>query len=191
MTHSYVCHDSLICAPWLIHMYAMTHWYVCHDSVTRVPWLIPMWTQRKIHATRCSMSIDSTDMCTMTHYYVCHDSVTYVPWLIPMWTQRKIHGTRCRALYTATIKLYLYMSHGTYVTESFLYVPWYHIQSSLWDILPGGDMIPAHVGVVVGMEEVGMEEVVMAGAVCHSCLPHTAHVWLRRGTCMWVMARHT
>jgi len=36
-------------------------------------------------------------------------------------------------------------------------------------------MIPAPVGVVVGMV-VGVEEVAVAGAVCHSCLPHTAHV---------------
>ena len=32
MTHSYVCHDSFICVPWLIHMRAMTHSYVYHDS---------------------------------------------------------------------------------------------------------------------------------------------------------------
>jgi len=28
MTHSYVRHDSFICAPWLIHMCAVTHWLI-------------------------------------------------------------------------------------------------------------------------------------------------------------------
>jgi len=40
--HSYVCHDSFICVPWLIDMCAMTHTYVCHDSFICVPWLIHM-----------------------------------------------------------------------------------------------------------------------------------------------------
>jgi len=31
MTHSYVCNDSFICVPWLIHMCAMTHSNECHD----------------------------------------------------------------------------------------------------------------------------------------------------------------
>jgi len=50
VTHLYVCHDSFICVPWLIHMCAMTHSYVCHDSFICVPWLI--------------------HMCAMTHSYV-------------------------------------------------------------------------------------------------------------------------
>jgi len=32
MTNSYVCHDSFMCMPWLIHVW--------HDSFMRVPWLI-------------------------------------------------------------------------------------------------------------------------------------------------------
>jgi len=34
---SYVCHDSFMCVPWLIHMCAITHSYVCHDSFICVP----------------------------------------------------------------------------------------------------------------------------------------------------------
>ena len=41
MTHSYVRHDSFICATWLIHMCDMTHSYVRHD------WFI--WVTRLIH----------------------------------------------------------------------------------------------------------------------------------------------
>jgi len=37
MTHSYVCHDSFIRVPCLIHTCAMPHSYVCHDSFIRVP----------------------------------------------------------------------------------------------------------------------------------------------------------
>jgi len=68
MTHSYVWHDSLICMTWLIHMCDTTHSYVWHDSFTRVTWLI--------------------HMCDMTHSYVCdiefvsrHDSFV-LTWLI-------------------------------------------------------------------------------------------------------------
>jgi len=35
VNHSYVCHDSFICVPWLIHMSIMTHLCVCHDSFMR------------------------------------------------------------------------------------------------------------------------------------------------------------
>ena len=51
MTHSYVCHDSFICAPWLIHMCAMTNSYVCHDSFICVPWLIHMCAIIHSHLT--------------------------------------------------------------------------------------------------------------------------------------------
>jgi len=54
VTHAYVCHDSFISVPWLIHKCAMTHSYVCHDSCIRVPGLI--------------------HTCNMTNSYVWHDS---------------------------------------------------------------------------------------------------------------------
>ena len=71
MTHSHVCHDSLLCVPWLIHMCAMTHSHVWHDSFICVPWLI--------------------HMCAMTHSYVCHDSFICVPWLIHMCAMTHSH----------------------------------------------------------------------------------------------------
>jgi len=61
-THSYVWHDSFICATWLIHMCDLTHSYVWHDSFICVTWLI--------------------HMCDMTHSYVRHDSFICVTWLI-------------------------------------------------------------------------------------------------------------
>ena len=64
MTHSYVWHDSFMCATWLIHTCDMTHSYVWHDSFTCVTWLI--------------------HMCDMTHSYVWHDSFVRVTCLIHM-----------------------------------------------------------------------------------------------------------
>jgi len=40
MTHSYVRHDSFICAAWLIHIWGMTHLCVRHDSFIYGAWLI-------------------------------------------------------------------------------------------------------------------------------------------------------
>jgi len=57
----YVCHDSFICVPCLIHMCAMPHSCVCRDSFICVPCLI--------------------HMCAMTHSYVCHYSFICVPCL--------------------------------------------------------------------------------------------------------------
>jgi len=37
-THSYMRHDSFICATWLIHMCDMTHSYVRHDSFICATW---------------------------------------------------------------------------------------------------------------------------------------------------------
>jgi len=69
MTHWYVQHDSLICAPWLIDICNMTHWYVRHDSLIRATWLIDRQHDSFICATR------RVHMCDMTHSHVRHDSV--------------------------------------------------------------------------------------------------------------------
>jgi len=70
MTHSYVWHDSFVCARWLIRMCYMslvddtsvaTHSFVWHDSLVCVTWLIRM--------------------CDMTHSYVWHDSFVYVTYI--------------------------------------------------------------------------------------------------------------
>ena len=73
MTHSYVCHDSLMCASRLPHMSAMTQWYVsrivCYsDSIC--------WC---IYGTRL-VYIWHDHMCAMPHWIVCHDSLICVPW---------------------------------------------------------------------------------------------------------------
>ena len=106
MTHSYMCHDSFICVPWLIHMCAMTHSYVCHDSfICDVNPCIQGWGVRVCvcicvcgggvagskspnspysyvwhDSFTCVPSLIHT--CTMTHWYVCHDAFVCVPWLI-------------------------------------------------------------------------------------------------------------
>ena len=49
MTHSYVWHDSFICAIWLIHMCDMTHSYVWHDSFICAIWLMDKYIHICIH----------------------------------------------------------------------------------------------------------------------------------------------
>ena len=60
MIHSYVWHNSFICATPIIHRRAKTHPYVRHHSFIRVPWLL--------------------HVCVMTHSYVRHDSLPRVTW---------------------------------------------------------------------------------------------------------------
>ena len=40
MTHSYVCHDSFLCVPWLIPMCAMTHSCVCHVHIYNMTYFV-------------------------------------------------------------------------------------------------------------------------------------------------------
>ena len=93
MTQSYVCHDSIICVPWLNHMCAMTHSYVCDDSFIRVTWLI--CTCVMTNSLNCvTQLIHMYDMLRvyfvlekkgelegMKPWYVWHDSLTLVTWL--------------------------------------------------------------------------------------------------------------
>ena len=60
MTHSYVRHDSFVCAKRLVHTCYITHLYVWHESGV---W--PSWWQR----------------CDMTHSYMRHDSLVCATWL--------------------------------------------------------------------------------------------------------------
>ena len=69
MTHSYVCHDELICLAWLVHMCAMTHSYVCHDSFICV--------MMQSYGTWLTPTGHDAFLCDMTH--------SYVTWLIPTW----------------------------------------------------------------------------------------------------------
>jgi len=97
VTHSYVRHDSFICATWLIHKCNMTNSYVRHDSFISATWQIHMCDMTPLvrclrwHAStsfngdvwhdysyvRHDSSICATwriHMCDMTHSYVRHDS---------------------------------------------------------------------------------------------------------------------
>ena len=77
-THSYVCHDSFICVPWLIVMCVITHLYVCHDS----------WLMTRSHACYASWLIHicvMTVSCLINHSHKCHES----------WGQMHTNGTWC------------------------------------------------------------------------------------------------
>jgi len=61
MTHSYVRHDSFVCAKRLVHTCYITHLYVWHESVC------------DLHDGKCVTWLIHT--CDMTHWYVRHDSI--------------------------------------------------------------------------------------------------------------------
>jgi len=80
MTHSYVCHDSFICVPWLIHMCDTTHSYVWHDSFICVTYLV--W---------CASFICMTcHMCTTEN--APSASGKSVVWLIHMCDMTHVHN---------------------------------------------------------------------------------------------------
>ena len=77
-TQLFVCHESSICVPWLIHLCGMTHSSVCHASCICVPWLI--------------------HLCAMTHSSVCHDSFICVPYPI------HLHAITCSSVCHGAIR---------------------------------------------------------------------------------------
>ena len=95
MTHSYVWHDSRICAIWLIHMCDMTHSNVWHDSFICVTWLIYMCDMTHSYVRHDSFVYAPwlIHICAMTHSYMRHDSFICAPWLIHMWHIRMRHDS--------------------------------------------------------------------------------------------------
>jgi len=147
MTHSYVCHDAIICVPWLTHMCATNHSYMWHDSVTRVTHTCDMthsyvWHDWFIYETRLAANSSyswppsALIWCDTTPSYVCHDSIICVPWLIYMcamthsdmwqpspedssWSWPSSPSIRCIWLtYTCT------MTHSYVCHDSFTHVTW-------------------------------------------------------------------
>jgi len=91
MTHSHVCHDSFICAPWLshphafalyqhhshlLHMCPVTHSYVWHDAFICAPWLIHMCDMTRIHTASTPQSPHSYIVASFICMYDCV-TVTY------------------------------------------------------------------------------------------------------------------
>jgi len=115
MTDPYTCHDShdsFICVPWLIRMWAMTHSYVCNESFLRVAWL--------------------SHVCAMTHSYVCHDSFICVTRLIHVcdmthWFIRVIWVNSPRAMTSNHQQIHSYVS-----LEQFAACRWKHTDSYMW-----------------------------------------------------------
>jgi len=113
MTHPYVCHDSSICVPWLIHMCAMTHSYIWCDSFICVIWLI--------------------HMCAMTHSCAWHDSFTCRPWLIHTCAMTHSyagkrdcsgHTSHRHALKLSTAEVECAMTHSYMWHDSLICVTW-------------------------------------------------------------------
>ena len=113
MTRSYVYHNSFICVPWLVHMYAwvihmcaMTHSYVPHDSFICVPWLIHM----------CAMCLPNT-ASRSNHITTCVHTSPYCAWKVKEITHTHTYTHtlivvcgRHRTLCTASIPLLLLLS---------------------------------------------------------------------------------
>ena len=88
MAHSYVRHDSFVCATWLIYMCDMTHLYVRHDSFICATCLIRL---RDISLHMCDMTHSHASLvrvtcfihtCAMTHQYAWQDRSMRMTWLI-------------------------------------------------------------------------------------------------------------
>jgi len=96
----YECHDSFICAPWLLQMCAMTQ-YIVHDSVKLnlrhtgpggkesyyfeehfdcVPWLLHTCAMTHIHGV--TLLWGALQLCSKTRSYVCHNLSICVLWLL-------------------------------------------------------------------------------------------------------------
>jgi len=93
--YSYMCHDSFIYVPWLIHICAMTPWYSCHDTFrclhgsedlkTHVRWMHYWYVTWLIHMIQviiicATWHVTWLFICVMHHishvaYHVSH--VTY------------------------------------------------------------------------------------------------------------------
>jgi len=93
MTHSYVRHDSFICATWPIHMCDMTHSYVRHDAFICATW--------PIH------------MCDMMHSYGRHDSFICAMW--PMHMCDMTHSDRHATHSCIFVCAYVCMHIFTYI----------------------------------------------------------------------------
>ena len=80
MTHSYVCHDSFICALRLIHECVTSYL----DSFVRVRPLLSLKLMCAICMKRylCEDGYVRSYMWVMTRLYVRHDSFMCAPWLI-------------------------------------------------------------------------------------------------------------
>jgi len=80
VTHPYVCHDSFIRVPWLIHTCAMTYsrWELIFDDACPADIKNSCFFGAWFSVMRIGF------MCAMTHSYVCHDPFICVPWLIHM-----------------------------------------------------------------------------------------------------------
>jgi len=84
MTHSYMRHESFVCATWLMYMCDMTHSHVWHDSFTCVTWLIHTCGMNHSHVRHdshiCAARLIHT--CDITRWYVWHGSLMCVTWRI-------------------------------------------------------------------------------------------------------------
>ena len=90
MTYSYVCHDSFICVPWLIHMCDMTHSYVWHESDLYVD------THMQLHVS-LQLPVHASCAWVMAHVWMSHGTRMNESWHTYEWVMAHVwmsHGTR-------------------------------------------------------------------------------------------------
>jgi len=133
----YVCHDSFICGPWLIHANTcrLSHVYlvrvsVCggHDTLVCVPWLI--YTRDMTHSYEhmflvWCVSWSYTCICVLIHQCACHDSFTSGTWLIAKWDMTHI--------YTFSWHTLVYLCHDTLMCVPWLINKWTWLIAK-WDM---------------------------------------------------------
>ena len=146
MTHSYVWHDSFLCATWLIRVCHTTHPYVWYDSLMRN---VPI----TIRSPGCVTWL-------MTHIYVWHDGFMCVTWLVPFectasqvgqetaWQDLTDQSVRHDSFLCATWLIsmcdmtHFYVRHDWFLLwhDSFLCVTWLDVSKCetwlipIWDI---------------------------------------------------------
>jgi len=112
--HSFVCHDSFIYAPWLMHTRAMTHLYTWNDSCPMTPSYL--WHDAFIHVTWLNYP-------TSTHLYMWHDSFIHVTWFIHTCNMTQLPNMD-PFIYVTWLLHTCDMTHWYTWHDSFIHVTW-------------------------------------------------------------------
>ena len=119
-THSYLWHDSCICATWLIHMYDMTLWetWGAERSFSTFQWV--------------KLRINESCHIRMSHVTHLNESCHTYEWVMSqIWMSHGTHMNELCHLYEWVL-LHIWMSHVTRIHESCYTYTW--IISHTWMI---------------------------------------------------------
>jgi len=179
-THSYLWHDSCICATWLIHMYVMTLWetwgaersfYTFQWVMLRINESCHIWMS---HVTHLNESCHTYEW-VMSHIWMSHGTHMYES--CHTWMSHVTHMNESCHTYTWVmshmnesyhthewVMSHIWMSHVTYMNESCYTCEWV-------------------------MADVCMSHVTHMNESCHTYEWVMSHIWMSHAY-EWVMS-HT